>query len=272
MTRSQQNFTLRLLFAFILSCFTASLFAQSANLSLDQPAAQDSSGDDAETAGLPQRTRINWADFDTADNAVAIHPSGLIIEVHSSGATRFTLEIRSPTSPRIPDTPTTEAGLPSLSSITAMSSRCTAPTTTSATAPGSTSIVFVELAARKTRPSRAGSRERLRLYPNRSAADHSSAGRSVPIASHPEKILWPNLPSLQDQLQSVETSHFVGMCAAQRSPRGKASSEGKRRKTKLLDSMGRSIAPAKNHPAHTRLVYQSKHQAAESETEFLVMG
>jgi hypothetical protein len=98
MTRSKQNFMLRLLFAFILSCLTASLFAQSTSLaaspSVDQPTAQANSGDDAETTGLPQRTRINWAEFDTSDkgyeSSVAIHPSGLIIEVHSSGASRIT--------------------------------------------------------------------------------------------------------------------------------------------------------------------------------------
>src|ERR1700748_193368 len=94
MTRHTQNLSLRAVFAIVLFCLTAPLFAQSLNLPSDQPAVQDNGGDDPESAGLSQRTRINWADFDKFDkgyeSSVAIHPSGLIIEVHSSGATRIT--------------------------------------------------------------------------------------------------------------------------------------------------------------------------------------
>jgi hypothetical protein len=95
---------------------------------------------------------------------------------------------------------------------------------------------------------------------------------SIPITRNPKEILRANLSPLQHQLQSIETSLFLSMCAAQRSSRGERSGKGKRRKTKLLDSMGRSITAAKNNPANARLLHQREHQAAESETEFLVMG
>lgn len=110
------------------------------------------------------------------------------------------------------------------------------------------------------------------FYSNQSATDHSSAGESVSVASNSEKIFRPNLSPLQHQLQPVETSPVLGMCAAQRSPRGERSGKGERRKTKLLDSMGRSITAAKNHAANARLLHQGEQQAAESETEFLVMS
>jgi hypothetical protein len=60
MARSRQNFILRLFFAIVLCCFTASLFAQSAGLSLDDSdspsTAKDNSLDNSECAGLAQRS------------------------------------------------------------------------------------------------------------------------------------------------------------------------------------------------------------------------
>ena len=74
------------IFAIILSCFTGNVFAQSA----DQSADQESPSAETATPIIP----INWADFSTFDtgyeSSVAIHPSGLIVEVHSSGQTIFT--------------------------------------------------------------------------------------------------------------------------------------------------------------------------------------
>src|ERR1700761_1264808 len=74
------------IFALVLSCFTGSLFAQSTDQSSDQESPS------AETA--TPITPIDWASFNTFDtgyeSSVAIHPSGLIVEVHSSGQTIFT--------------------------------------------------------------------------------------------------------------------------------------------------------------------------------------
>jgi hypothetical protein len=86
MTRFQQNLALRAIFAIILSCVTVSLFAQSPAPSAEQ----DKTAIETESsAGFARRTRIDWADFKHFDNgyesSVAIHPSGLMVEVHSSG-------------------------------------------------------------------------------------------------------------------------------------------------------------------------------------------
>src|ERR1700733_15466122 len=78
------------LFAIALFCFTGSLFAQSVAQSLDQSSDQETQS--AESAA--PKTLIDWADFDTFDtgyeSSVAMHPSGLIVEVHSSGQTFLT--------------------------------------------------------------------------------------------------------------------------------------------------------------------------------------
>ena len=91
MTRFKQNLALRAIFAIILSCVTVSLFAQSPAPSAEQ----DKAAIETESSrGFAQRTRIDWADFQSFDNgyesSVAIHPSGLIVEVHSSGQTIVT--------------------------------------------------------------------------------------------------------------------------------------------------------------------------------------
>jgi hypothetical protein len=74
------------IFAIVLSCFTGNVFAQSTEQSADQ----ESPSTETATPIIP----INWADFSTFDtgyeSSVAIHPSGLIVEVHSSGQTIFT--------------------------------------------------------------------------------------------------------------------------------------------------------------------------------------
>jgi hypothetical protein len=86
MTRSKHNLILRAIFALILCCCTASLFAQSTSSS-----SEDCVGEDSSPAA---RTRIDWPDFKSFDtgyeSSVAIHPSGLIIEVHSSGSSVIT--------------------------------------------------------------------------------------------------------------------------------------------------------------------------------------
>jgi hypothetical protein len=87
MTRHNRSLTMRgAIFAIVLSCFTGSLFAQSTDQSSDQ--------ETQATDNATPRTTINWADFDTFDtgyeSSVAIHPSGLIVEAHSSAQTIFT--------------------------------------------------------------------------------------------------------------------------------------------------------------------------------------
>ena len=87
MTRQKRSLTIGgAIFAIVLSCFTGSVFAQTA----DQSSEQESPS--AETA--TPITPLDWAGFDTFDTgyefSVAIHPSGLIIEVHSSGQGTFT--------------------------------------------------------------------------------------------------------------------------------------------------------------------------------------
>ena len=87
MTRHNRSFTIGCaIFAIVLSCFTGSLFAQSTDQSSDQETQS------AESAA--PKTLIDWADFDTFDtgyeSSVAMHPSGLIVEVHSSGQTFLT--------------------------------------------------------------------------------------------------------------------------------------------------------------------------------------
>jgi hypothetical protein len=88
MTRFKQNLALRAIFAIILSCVTVSLFAQSPAPSAEQ----DKAAIETESSrGFVQRTRIDWPEFQSFDDgyesSVAIHPSGLIVEVHSSGPT-----------------------------------------------------------------------------------------------------------------------------------------------------------------------------------------
>jgi hypothetical protein len=90
MTRHHRSFTIGCaIFAIVLSCFTGRLFAQSTDQS-DPSSDQDSPSAESATP----KTTINWADFDSFDtgyeSSVAMHPSGLIVEVHSSGQTIFT--------------------------------------------------------------------------------------------------------------------------------------------------------------------------------------
>ena len=91
MTRQKRSLTIGgAVFAIVLFCFTGSLFAQSLAQSLDQ-----SSDQETQSAGsAAPKTLIDWADFDTFDtgyeSSVAMHPSGLIVEVHSSGQTFLT--------------------------------------------------------------------------------------------------------------------------------------------------------------------------------------
>jgi hypothetical protein len=87
MKRQKRSLTIGgAIFAIVLSCFTGSLSAQST----DQSSDQESPPAETATPIIP----IDWADFDTFDtgyeSSVAIHPSGLIIEVHSSGQGTFT--------------------------------------------------------------------------------------------------------------------------------------------------------------------------------------
>ena len=91
MTRQKRSLTIGgAVFAIVLFCFTGSLFAQSVAQSLDQSSDQETQS--AESAA--PKTLIDWADFDTFDtgyeSSVAVHPSGLIVEVHSSGQTFLT--------------------------------------------------------------------------------------------------------------------------------------------------------------------------------------
>jgi hypothetical protein len=91
MTRQKRSLTIGgAVFAIVLFCFTGSLFAQSLAQSLDQSSDQETQS--AESAA--PKTLIDWADFDTFDtgyeSSVAIHPSGLLVEVHSSGQTFLT--------------------------------------------------------------------------------------------------------------------------------------------------------------------------------------
>ena len=91
MTRHKRSLTIGgAIFAIVLFCFTGSLFAQSVAQSLDQSSDQETQS--AESAA--PKTLIDWADFDTFDtgyeSSVAMHPSGLIVEVHSSGQTFLT--------------------------------------------------------------------------------------------------------------------------------------------------------------------------------------
>jgi hypothetical protein len=126
-------------------------------------------------------------------------------------------------------------------------------------------------------PSEAEGSAVLRTFPGNMAACWAMPENfmnlpSVPVTSNPEKILRANLSPLQHQLQSVKTSRFPGMCAAQWCPRGKRSGKREGRKTKLLHSMGRSITTTQNNAANAGLLHQREHQAAESEPEFLVVG
>lgn len=91
MTRHHRSVTIgSAIIATVLSCFAGSLFAQSLPQLTDQCADQDSPSAENATPTIP----INWADFDSFDtgyeSSVAIHPSGLIVEVHTSGQTIFT--------------------------------------------------------------------------------------------------------------------------------------------------------------------------------------
>jgi hypothetical protein len=91
MTRQKRSLTIGgAVFAIVFFCFTGSLFAQSVAQSLDQSSDQETQS--AESAA--PKTLIDWADFDTFDtgyeSSVAMHPSGLIVEVHSSGQTFLT--------------------------------------------------------------------------------------------------------------------------------------------------------------------------------------
>ena len=91
MTRQKRSLTIGgAVFAIVLFCFTGSLFAQSLAQSLDQSSDQETQS--AESAA--PKSLIDWADFDTFDtgyeSSVAMHPSGLIVEVHSSGQTFLT--------------------------------------------------------------------------------------------------------------------------------------------------------------------------------------
>jgi hypothetical protein len=89
MPRSKQNLATRAIFAIILSCVTVSLFAQSSTTS--EPQDNTTLETDSCGGGPTQSTRIDWPAFNKYDNgyesSVAIHPSGLIVEVHSSGQT-----------------------------------------------------------------------------------------------------------------------------------------------------------------------------------------
>jgi hypothetical protein len=87
MTRHYRSLNLGgAIFAIVLSCFTGSLSAQSTDQSSDQEIQA--------TDNATRKTPINWADFDIFDtgyeSSVAMHPSGLIVEVHSSAQTIFT--------------------------------------------------------------------------------------------------------------------------------------------------------------------------------------
>jgi hypothetical protein len=74
------------IFAIVLSCLTGSLFAQSTDQSSDQASQSAQS--------VAPKTLIDWTElksFDTGyESSVAIHPSGLIVEVHSSGQSYLT--------------------------------------------------------------------------------------------------------------------------------------------------------------------------------------
>jgi hypothetical protein len=86
MTRQKRSLTIGgAIFAIVLSCFTGSLFAQSTDQSSDQ--------DPQSAESAAPKTLIDWADFDSFDtgyeSSVAMHPSGLIVEVHSSSQSSF---------------------------------------------------------------------------------------------------------------------------------------------------------------------------------------
>jgi hypothetical protein len=86
MTRFPRNLVFRAFFAIVLSCITVNLFAQSS----DTAAGEENAATETESsAGFAKRVRIDWADFQAFDSGyesyVALHPSGLIVEVHSSG-------------------------------------------------------------------------------------------------------------------------------------------------------------------------------------------
>jgi hypothetical protein len=74
------------IFAIVLSCLTGSLFAQSIDQSSDQASESAQS--------VAPKTLVDWTElksFDTGyESSVAIHPSGLIVEVHSSGQSYLT--------------------------------------------------------------------------------------------------------------------------------------------------------------------------------------
>ena len=107
--------------------------------------------------------------------------------------------------------------------------------------------------------------EKLRFRPMYALANMGHPSReggfvrpSIPVAGNPEKILRTDLSPLQYQLQSVETSCFLGMRAAQRSPRGKRAGKSEGSEAKLLNSMGRSVSAAQNNAANAGLLYQPK--------------
>src|SRR3981189_1987942 len=86
-TRHKRSLTIGgAIFASVRSCFTGSLFAQSTDQSSDQ--------DSQSAERVAPKTTIDWADFKSFDtgyeSSVAIHPSGLIVEVHSSGQSYLT--------------------------------------------------------------------------------------------------------------------------------------------------------------------------------------
>jgi hypothetical protein len=95
MTRQKRSLTIGgAVFAIVLFCFTGSLFAQSVAQSLAQSLDQSSDQETQAAESAAPKTLIDWADFDTFDtgyeSSVAMHPSGLIVEVHSSGQTFLT--------------------------------------------------------------------------------------------------------------------------------------------------------------------------------------
>ena len=95
MTRQKRSLTIGgAIFAIVLFCFTGSLFAQSVAQSLAQSLDQSSDQETQSAESAAPKTLIDWADFDTFDtgyeSSVAMHPSGLIVEVHSSGQTFLT--------------------------------------------------------------------------------------------------------------------------------------------------------------------------------------
>jgi hypothetical protein len=91
MTRHKRSVTIgAAIFAMVLSCFTGSSFAQSPDQFSDQSSDQETLATDNAT----RKTPIDWADFKSFDtgyeSSIAIHPSGLIVEVHNSAQSILT--------------------------------------------------------------------------------------------------------------------------------------------------------------------------------------